>query len=71
MKAPAFSYIKPLTVETCLEQLASHGDEAQIIAGGQSLMPLHNLRLAAPTVLIDINDIAMNRLSEKSETTKA
>jgi carbon-monoxide dehydrogenase medium subunit len=57
MKAPAFSYIKPLTIEACLDLLASHGEDAQIIAGGQSLMPLLNLRLAAPAVLIDINDI--------------
>jgi carbon-monoxide dehydrogenase medium subunit len=61
MKAPAFSYIKPLTIEACLDLLASHGEDAQIIAGGQSLMPLLNLRLAAPAVLIDINDIAALR----------
>ena len=58
MKAPAFSYIKPLTLEACTKALASYGEDAQIIAGGQSLMPLLNLRLAAPAVLIDINDIA-------------
>lgn len=58
MKAPGFSYIKPTTLEACLEFLATHRDSAQIIAGGQSLMPLLNLRLAAPDLLIDINDIA-------------
>ena len=58
MKAPGFSYIKPSTIEACLELLATHGDDAQIIAGGQSLMPLLNFRLAAPVVLIDINNLA-------------
>lgn len=58
MKAPDFHYLKPATVDECLSLLAEHGDAAQILAGGQSLMPLLNLRLAAPAVLIDINGLA-------------
>ncbi|MFM9938918.1 MAG: FAD binding domain-containing protein [Hyphomicrobiaceae bacterium] len=58
MKAPPFRYVKPATLNECLSLLAAHGDEAQILAGGQSLMPMLNLRLARPTILIDINGLA-------------
>jgi carbon-monoxide dehydrogenase medium subunit len=57
MKAPDFRYVKPTTVDECLSLLAEHGDAAQVLAGGQSLMPLLNFRLAAPAVLIDINGL--------------
>jgi aerobic carbon-monoxide dehydrogenase medium subunit len=57
MKAPDFRYFRPQSVDECLSLLAKHGDEAQVLAGGQSLMPLLNLRLAAPAVLIDINGL--------------
>ena len=57
MKAPDFQYVKPKTVDECLALLAEHGDAAHVLAGGQSLMPLLNLRLAAPAVLIDINGL--------------
>lgn len=55
MKAPPFRYLTPATRDECLSQLSAHGDEAQILAGGQSLMPMLNLRIARPAVLIDIN----------------
>ena len=58
MKAPAFKYLKPATLEECLEDLAAHGDDAQVLAGGQSLMPMLNFRLAAPEVLIDIGGLS-------------
>lgn len=58
MKAPDFRYLKPKTLSECLSLLAEHGDLAQVLAGGQSLMPLLNLRLAAPAVLIDINGLS-------------
>lgn len=57
MKAPNFRYLKPETLDECLSLLAEHADTAQVLAGGQSLMPLLNLRLAAPAVLIDINGL--------------
>lgn len=57
MKAPDFRYLRPRTLDECLSLLAEHRDEAQVLAGGQSLMPLLNLRLAAPAVLIDINGL--------------
>lgn len=57
MKASAFSYIKPSTVEEALALLAEHGDEAKLLSGGQSLMPALNLRLSAPDWLIDIGGL--------------
>jgi carbon-monoxide dehydrogenase medium subunit len=57
MKAPDFRYVKPTTIDECLSLLAEHGDGAQVLAGGQSLMPLLNFRLAAPAILIDINGL--------------
>jgi carbon-monoxide dehydrogenase medium subunit len=66
MKAPPFAYAAPSTVEEALALLARHGDDAKVLAGGQSLMPALNLRLAAPAVLVDINGIAA--LSEAAAT---
>jgi CO/xanthine dehydrogenase FAD-binding subunit len=54
VKPSAFEYIAPETTEEALEALAEHGDEATILAGGQSLIPMMNLRIAAPPRLIDI-----------------
>ncbi len=58
MKLPPFDYEAPQTVSDAVELLAEHGDEASVLAGGQSLIPLLALRLARPAVLIDINGIA-------------
>lgn len=58
MKPPAFSYRDPDTLDEAVELVAELGDEATLLAGGQSLVPLLNLRLARPAVLIDINRIA-------------
>ena len=57
MKPPAFDYHDPNSVEGALELLAEHGDEAKVLAGGQSLVPLLNFRLARPEHLIDINRV--------------
>jgi 2-furoyl-CoA dehydrogenase FAD binding subunit len=54
MKPSPFDYVRAETVEEVLAVLASEGSDAQIIAGGQSLMPMLNTRLAKPKVLIDI-----------------
>lgn len=58
MKPAAFRYMRAASVEEVLETLAEHGDEAKVLAGGQSLVPLMNLRLARPAVVIDINQLA-------------
>lgn len=54
----AFEYARPKTVPEALALLEHHGDEAKIISGGQSLIPMMKLRLARPAFLIDINQIA-------------
>lgn len=58
MKPAAFDYLRADTVDEALAALAEHGADARIIAGGQSLMPMLNMRLAKPAVLIDIMRIA-------------
>jgi aerobic carbon-monoxide dehydrogenase medium subunit len=57
VKAPAFEYFDPTTREEALELLAEYGDEAKVLAGGQSLVPLLNFRLAHPRVLVDVNRV--------------
>ena len=57
MKPAVFSYAAPETVEDCLALLAEYSDDAKILAGGQSLMPLLNLRMVRPSVVIDIGRI--------------
>ena len=57
MKAPAFDYIRATTVAEACGLLTEHGSEARLLAGGQSLLPAMNLRLASPAVLIDIGRI--------------
>ena len=57
MKLPPVDYEAPKTVSEAVELLAEHQDEASVLAGGQSLIPLLALRLAYPAVLIDINGI--------------
>jgi 2-furoyl-CoA dehydrogenase FAD binding subunit len=54
MKPAAFDYVRAETLEEALSVLASEGGDAQIIAGGQSLMAMLNTRLAKPRVLVDI-----------------
>ena len=58
MRPPPFSYADPSTVDEALGLLAEHGDDAGILAGGQSFVPLLNFRLARPDVVVDINRIA-------------
>jgi CO/xanthine dehydrogenase FAD-binding subunit len=57
MKPAAFKYIAATSLEQALALKAEHGDDAKFLAGGQSLMPTMNFRLARPAVLIDINAI--------------
>lgn len=49
-----FDYLRPDTVEQALAALTEHGDEAKLIAGGHSLLPMMKLRLAFPSVLVDV-----------------
>jgi CO/xanthine dehydrogenase FAD-binding subunit len=58
VKPSGFTYHRPDSVETAVEMLAEFGPDAKVLAGGQSLVPLLNMRLAAPEHLIDINRLA-------------
>ncbi len=53
-----FEYTAPSTLEEVIATLAERGDEAKVLAGGQSLIPLMKLRFATPSVLVDINGVA-------------
>ena len=57
MKNPPFTYHRPASLDEALALLAEHGDEAKVLAGGQSLLPVMALRLGRPEHLIDINRI--------------
>ena len=58
MKPASFQYHRPGSADEALALLAEHGYDAKLLAGGQSLVPAMNFRLAAPAVLIDLNRIA-------------
>lgn len=67
MYPPRFDYLAPSSVEEALDVLAERGDEAKVLAGGQSLIPLLKLRFAAPEVLVDINRVpGFDTLSEEN-----
>lgn len=66
MKAPAFRYCRPETVEEALEVLERFGDEARVLAGGQSLLASLNMRLSSPQVLVDINRLQALRGIEET-----
>ncbi len=58
MKPPPFEYDAPESLEEALDLLAEHGDDAKVLAGGQSLLPLMAMRLARPARLVDVGRIA-------------
>lgn len=58
MIPPAFEYLRPKTVPEAIAMLQQHGDDAKVLSGGQSLIPMMKLRLARPSRLIDINRIS-------------
>ncbi|MGH7685142.1 MAG: FAD binding domain-containing protein, partial [Vulcanimicrobiaceae bacterium] len=57
MKPAPFAYLRPTSLDEALELLAQHGDDCKVLAGGQSLVPMMNMRLARPAALLDINRI--------------
>ncbi len=58
MIPPSFEYLRPKTIPEAIALLQRHGDEAKILSGGQSLIPMMKLRLARPGYLIDINHVS-------------
>ncbi len=57
MKPAAFEYLAPDSLEVALAAVAEHGGDAKVLAGGQSLIPVMNFRLAQPAMLIDLNGV--------------
>jgi aerobic carbon-monoxide dehydrogenase medium subunit len=58
VKPPRFAYAAPTTVDEVLDLLRMEPDGTTVLAGGQSLMPMLNMRMAAPSVLVDLNGVA-------------
>lgn len=66
MYPAAFEYLEPTSLQQAVAFLAERGEDARILAGGQSLVPLMKLRLARPKYLIDLNRVAgLNRIEER------
>ncbi len=61
MNPAAFDYVRAESVDHAVSALAEHGDEAKVLAGGQSLIPVLRLRLAAPSLLVDLGGLAQLR----------
>lgn len=57
MKPAKFDYVSPLTIDAAIEALVASNGEGKVLAGGQSLLPLLNFRMARPAVLVDLNRI--------------
>jgi CO/xanthine dehydrogenase FAD-binding subunit len=71
MKPAAFKYIAATSLEEALALKAEHGDDAKFLAGGQSLIPTMNFRLARPEILIDINAIGdLSGIRTSAEATR-
>jgi 2-furoyl-CoA dehydrogenase FAD binding subunit len=67
MKPAAFGYVRAETTDEALAALHEHGGEARILAGGQSLLPMLNMRLAKPAMLVDVMRIgALAAVSDES-----
>jgi len=69
MIPPAFDYIAPQSLDEAVRALAAHGEEAKLLAGGHSLLPLLKLRLANPKLLIDLSKIpGLSNISQQDDT---
>ncbi|PID15001.1 MULTISPECIES: xanthine dehydrogenase family protein subunit M [unclassified Sporosarcina] len=68
MKPAVFNYIRPESVEETLQLLSDYGDDAKILSGGQSLIPVLNMRLSTPKYLIDIGRLeGLNYIREEGD----
>ena len=64
-----FDYISPASVEEALSALSEHGDDAKILAGGQSLLPVLRMRLNAPEMIIDLGKIdSLREITDEGDT---
>jgi CO/xanthine dehydrogenase FAD-binding subunit len=64
VKPAPFRYERPDTVEEAVSLLAEHGDEAKVLAGGQSLVPALNMRIARPSVIVDVNRLPLGGIAD-------
>ena len=69
MKPVRFQYACPETLDEALALLAEHGSDAAVLAGGQSLMAMLNLRLAAPSIVITVRCLASVQSSKARKFT--
>jgi len=71
VKPPAFDYLRADTLDEALEALHQGGSDVRILAGGQSLMPMLNMRLARPSLLVDVMHVAgLQGLAETRDALK-
>jgi carbon-monoxide dehydrogenase medium subunit len=71
VKPPAFTYHRPRSLDEALDTLAGLGADGKVLAGGQSLVPLMSMRLAAPAHLVDINHVAdLDRIEVDGEAVR-
>ncbi len=69
MKPAPFEYFDPRTAEEAVALLAMHGDDAKVLAGGQSLVPMLALRLARPSVVVDVNRVSgLDEVTQRGAT---
>jgi carbon-monoxide dehydrogenase medium subunit len=72
VKPAPFAYTDPRSLDEALAELARHADDAKVLAGGQSLVPMLNFRLARPAVIVDINRIGgLDGMEEAGGTLRA
>src|SRR5215510_829096 len=64
----AFEYVKPSSINEAVALLQQHGEDAKLLAGGQSLVPMMKLRIARPKVVIDVHRISdLNYIREEAD----
>jgi 2-furoyl-CoA dehydrogenase FAD binding subunit len=66
VKPVSFRYERPESVEEVVALLAEHGDEAKVLAGGQSLVPMLNMRLLRPSVIVDVNALPLGEVAREN-----
>jgi CO/xanthine dehydrogenase FAD-binding subunit len=66
VKPAPFRYERPESVEEAVALLAEHGEDAKVLAGGQSLVPMLNMRLARPSMLVDVNRLPLGEVEREN-----